>query len=100
MAPLAATKLRNALRRIDPDLEVKLKNIRVNSDLRGCSGFVVDPATSKVVYVNTESLSGTQAMLRTATSTRDFTGGRNHFVTHDELPGAVVDLLGKEGPDG
>lgn len=36
--PLLAVKLRNQLRKIDPALEVELKNININGAKRGCSG--------------------------------------------------------------
>lgn len=36
--PLLAVKLRNQLRKIDPSLEVELKNININGMKRGCSG--------------------------------------------------------------
>lgn len=90
--PLAMTKLKNALVKIDPDLKVELKNVRINGQLMGCSGFVTNPDTGQIVYVNTESDLGT-ALYRTAESTRDYRGGQNRFAGYDDLPGSVVSLL-------
>lgn len=47
--PLLAVKLRNQLRKIDPALEVELKNINVNGMKRGCSGYITDPRTGRVI---------------------------------------------------
>ena len=54
--PLLAVKLRNQLRKIDPALEVELKNININGAKRGCSGYITDPRTGRVIYVDTEAL--------------------------------------------
>lgn len=97
---LAMTKLRNAVKRIDPGIVTDLRNIRINGMLKGCSGFFTDPTTQRTVYVNTEEAhrSG-DALLRTVTGTKDFTGGRNRFEARADLPQAIVDLLrsSKEG---
>jgi hypothetical protein len=90
---LAATKLRNQLRRIDPFLVVELKNVRVNRALFGCSGFVTDG--TNWVYVNTDHNHGTntRALYRTATGPKDYTGGRNRYADYGSIAEAVVDLL-------
>lgn len=92
---LAMTKLKNALVKIDPNLKVDLKNVRVNGQLQGCSGFVTNPATGKIAYVNTDHNHSTnrEALYRTAEHTRDFRGGMNKFAPYYELPQAVVDLV-------
>jgi hypothetical protein len=94
---LGMTKLKNALVKIDPALTVALKNERVNGQLQGCSGFVTNPSTGNIVYVSTDCNHGTSrgALYRTATTTRDFSGGANRFAAYDELPRAVVELLAK-----
>jgi hypothetical protein len=94
------TKLRNQLLKLQPDLVVKLRNVRINGALMGCSGFVIDPGSGRIVYVNTDHNHGTRpndAFYRTAESDSDYTGGRNRFSTYDELPSKVVELLGKPG---
>ena len=92
---LMATALKNRLLALDPALTVSLKNIRVNGNPMGCSGFVTNPATGKIVYVNTDHNHGTQfdnAYYRTAAHTKDFRGGRNNFATYSDLPEAVVKM--------
>lgn len=93
--PLAMTKLRNQLTTLNADLTIELRNIRINGDLRGCSGFITDPDSGAVVYVSTEPVFGQvrQFLYRTAKSNRDYSGGRNRYATPDELPRAVIDLL-------
>lgn len=94
---MTSTKLRNALKRINPDLDVKLRNVRINNVLHGTSGFVTDPATGHVVYVSADRNHGTAhtSLLRVARDVRDYSGGHNHFSTFvvDELAQAVVELL-------
>lgn len=98
MKPLAAIKLRNQLLAIRPDLVVKLHNVRVNGALFGCSGFVTDPGTGRIVYVITDhnhGLSYDKALYRTAEHDKDYTGGVNHFATYADLAAKVVELLAK-----
>lgn len=92
---LSMTKLKNALRKLDADLVPELRNVRVNAQLQGCSGFVTDPGSGRVVYVNTDNYAASlgQAYYRTAEHTKDFRGGRNHFASYRELPEAIVVLL-------
>lgn len=93
---MSMTQLKNRLVKIDPGLKIELRNQRINGQLQGCSGFVTDSATGRIVYVSTDANHGTslnKALLRTAKNTRDFVGGMNQFATYDELPHAVVDLL-------
>ncbi len=91
---VSATKLRNAVARITPDLVAeRLNNIRINGELRGCSGFFVHKVTGKVVYVNTEDpLPHLGVYYREARDTRDYTGGRNHFCQIADLPEKLVEL--------
>lgn len=98
MPALAMTKLRNRLISAQPDLKVELKNVRVNGALYGCSGFVTDPKSGAVVYVNTDVDNGVGArppLLRTARHTRDYTGGSNNYAPANELHLAVIRLLQK-----
>lgn len=99
MPSLSSVKLRNRLRAIRPDLVIEIKNVRVNGQLRGCSGFVKNPANDHIVYVNTEdNLRSGEALYRTAESMKDYRGGRNRFAAHEELPDAIVDLLDHANP--
>ena len=56
---ILATKLKNAINRAAPAdwnyaLEYKLKNIVVNGNKFGCSGFIRNPKNDAIVYVSTE----------------------------------------------
>jgi len=96
--PLAMTKLRNALVRLSPDLKVELRNVRINEQLQGCSGFVTNPATGKIAYVSTDCNLDPRlgdALYRTAEHTRDYRGGLNQFSSYVELPQAIVDMLAR-----
>ena len=101
MQPLAAVRLRNQLRALRPDLEISLRDVRVNRVLFGCSGFVTDPKTGRIVYVNTDHNHGTRfnnAYYRIAESTKDYTGGPNHFSTYADLPEKVIRMLEGKSP--
>jgi hypothetical protein len=96
MKALLATKLRNELLAINPDLQVQIRNVDVNGTKMGCSGFVTDPATSRVVYLNTDHNHGTnydRAYFRVARDAKDYRGGLNHFSGYTELAEAAADLL-------
>jgi hypothetical protein len=96
MKALFAIKLRNELLAIKPDLQVQLRNIAVNGVKMGCSGFVTDPATGRVVYLNTDHNHGTnydQAYFRVARDAKDYRGGVNHLSGYTELAKGAADLL-------
>jgi hypothetical protein len=89
------TKVKNRLKALRPDLVPTLHNERVNGALLGCSGFITDPATGRVVYISTDNNHGTvrEALYRTAKSTRDYTGGRNHFCPFGWIVENAIELL-------
>lgn len=101
MTGMLTVALRNRIKSASDgtDFEFALKNIRVNSDVRGCSGFIRNQETGKIVYVNTEpSVYGPfsdKVMFRTATSMKDYTGGRNQWaeVAGDKFVEAIVTEL-------
>lgn len=95
--PVSMTKVKNRLKVIAPDVIAHLHNIRINGYCHGCSGFIEDPATGRVVYLSTDLNHGTntQALYRTAQHTKDFTGGRNQFCDFDEITDRAVELLKK-----
>lgn len=96
---ILSTKLKNAITRHanGMDLTFTLKNISVNGDKRGCSGFIRNNANGSVVYVNTEDCLHAHIpcyMFRYADNERDFTGYTNHFARSvDQLSGAICDFL-------
>jgi hypothetical protein len=91
-----SVKLRNAIRRLDPSLQVELRNVRVNGQAMGCSGFITNTVTGAIVYVDTDhnhGLSLDNALYRTAAHNRDYTGGVNRFSDYAGLASAVVALV-------
>jgi hypothetical protein len=85
---LLATKLKNRFHAADV---VHLKNISVNGDKRGCSGFIA--RGDAIVYVNTEVLGGGY-LYRTAAHMKDFTGGANRYAKDlDSLVRGINELL-------
>jgi hypothetical protein len=85
---ILSTKLKN---RFSPDHTVTLRNIRVNDDKRGCSGFIARGGA--IVYVNTEVLGGGY-LYRTAQHLKDFTGGVNCWARDlDSLVAGVTQLI-------
>ena len=86
---ILSTKLKN---RFTPAHAVALKNIRVNDDKRGCSGFI--SLQGFHVYVNTEPCGTLGYMYRTAKHTKDWTGGPNRWAKDlDSLVRGVNELL-------
>jgi len=72
---ILSTKLKN---RFLSTNTVTLKNISVNGDKRGCSGFI--QRDTAIVYVNTEPCGSLGYMYRTAKHLKDYTGGVNHWA--------------------
>lgn len=71
---ILATKLKN---QFTGATVCALKNIAVNGDKRGCSGFIT--RGDAIVYVNTEVLGGGY-LYRTAAHMKDYTGGVNRYA--------------------
>lgn len=86
---ILSTKLKN---QFSPAHVVALKNIRVNDDKRGCSGFI--SLNGAIVYVNTERCGSLGYLYRTAAHLKDYTGGPNRFARDmDSLVAGVNQLL-------
>lgn len=86
---ILATKLRN---RFNNTHNVQLRNIVVNGEKRGCSGFIT--FGDNTVYVNTERCGSLGYMYRTAKHMKDYTGGVNRWARNiDTLVKGVNDLL-------
>lgn len=51
---LLVVKFRNQLHRLNPALQVDMRNTRINGVARGCYGYITDPATGLVIEVDTE----------------------------------------------
>lgn len=82
------------------EISIKLKDISVNGQKRGCSGFVT--CGESCVYVNTEHTCFgpifDKSMCRYAYNTKDFSSNRlkngyNQFVSDDALAAKVISML-------
>ena len=86
---ILATKLKN---RFSAGHTCTLRNIRVNAEKRGCSGFISLGGVH--VYVNTEPCGSLGLMYRAAESLQDYTGGQNRWARDlDSLVAGVDSLL-------
>jgi hypothetical protein len=72
---ILSTKLKNRFTSVHA---VNLKNISVNGEKRGCSGFI--QRDNAIVYVNTEPCGSLGYMYRTAKHLKDYSGGMNHWA--------------------
>ncbi len=94
---LLATKTKNEIKkRTGKDwFGFNLKNIIVNGQKRGCSGFVFNPKNGVYVYLYTEpSVCNGFMYCRYAKDFHDYTGARNHNVySEEELLKEVVKML-------
>lgn len=81
---ILSTKLRNEIKKSAPgrNYTFLLKNIRINGEARGCSGFIINEDNGLVVYVSTESIpwnDDLRFMYRYARTTKDYTGSHNRW---------------------
>ena len=101
MGNMLMTKLKNKLKRIG-DYETNLSNININGRKVGCSGFVSNPKTKVVVYVNTEGIKwlgqSHKNLVRFAKDTKDYGGAhsRNEWATDDEIEIKIARMLNDE----
>ena len=95
---LLAVKLQNAVRKAvkSGTLSFHLKQIRVNSNVLGCSGFIqlTTDGIQRICYVNTERGLLNSYLFRRASSVRDYVGQRNQSAkTVEELVEGIVAVL-------
>ena len=55
-------------------LDIRLKNISINGQKRGCSGFIRNKVNGNVIYVNTEDPMWLGYLRRYAEDTNDYSG--------------------------
>ena len=96
-----AVKLKNAMKRVRPDIEaVDVKNTLLHEQRVGCTGYFTDG--ERWVFVDTDILPmlGEQprALYRFCKGPGDSTGGHNHFCLRnaDVICRSVGDLLDRE----
>ncbi len=75
----------------------QIKNISINGQRRGCSGFITNLETGKICYITTELFfngakgsglwndSNKAIMMRTAKNLHDYTGGLNHWIPKEKI---------------
>lgn len=92
---VGAVKVRNLFRGLP--FKCELKNIDINGQKHGCSGFIINLETNKICYITTEPFwdgrkgSGLwgdtrkAVMMRTAASTKDYTGGSNQWLPLEDI---------------
>lgn len=104
LAHRLAAALREEAEKRGMKIEVKLRNIQVNDNLRGCSGHVTNTDTGSCVYIDTEGLTGRtdrithECMYRFAENDNDYSSngfilGYNRWCDEKKLAGNVVHLL-------
>ena len=96
MSALLMTKLKNGLKK-KGNFEFKLSNININGRKVGCSGFIINPESGVIVYVNTEKSYyyplSCKNLVRYAKTDSDYTGLHNEFVTDDNIVKMIVSML-------
>lgn len=99
---LLAVKFKNAIKKLNGDkhpLEFHVRNITINGQKVGCSGFVKNLYTGKTVYINTY-MNGAMCfggvkkhLYRIARDIKDYRGEVNRWAKEDELAQQVLELL-------
>ena len=94
---LLATKFKNEIKKATglDNLEFRLKNITVNGQKRGCSGFIYNPDLDVYVYVITEpSVYQNLTVCRYAKDFKDYTGDiNNNCFSEKELIEKTASLV-------
>lgn len=92
---IGSIKVKNLFKGMN--FKCEIKNISINGQKRGCSGFITNLDTGKVCYITTEpffdgkngsGLYGNRnmaIMMRTAKDTRDFHGGFNNWLPFSDI---------------
>lgn len=110
MKPILSVKLKNMLKE-HSEYVFNLKNININGRKTGCSGYIGNPMTGLVLYVNTEKSVASwlkETMVRYVDVVKwdeDFikskfrnsfgTNNVNIFLDRDELVPTIVKMLEK-----
>ena len=103
---VSMTKIKNAIKRSPYDMIPHLKNIRINGQLRGCSGFLEDAKTGRLAYINVEvenDMPASQNILnrayyRNARHLKDYSGMRNRYcdIDADDVVESVAELFASD----
>lgn len=94
---ITARKLRGRVRKLNPNLEFHIGDIKINGSIRGCSGFIVEPISGKIVYVNTESSAygplSPKFLYRKAKDLSDYRGGRNMWADSSDVATPIIEFF-------
>lgn len=95
---ILTTKLKNAINKRKSGMEFYLRQITVNGNKQGTSGFIRNPENNSIIYVNTEGIKwngqNRQYLYRYADNLKDYAGYHNRWASSlDELADSVIDLL-------
>lgn len=83
--PILMTKLKNSIHKNKPGMNFYLRNININDNKKGCSGFIENPTNNIIIYVNTDT-GNNRFMYRYADNVTDFSGHQNQWAqSYDEL---------------
>ena len=111
MKPILQGKLKNMLKEHGSDYVYKLSNININGKKTGCYGYIYNPVTKLILYVNTEKSVASwlkETMVRYVSfqeenkedfSKSKFTNGTenvNVFCDRDELASTIIKMLEKK----
>lgn len=103
MKKTALTNRIKKMSRSANSLTFDLDNIKINGDVRGCSGFITNNDTGVIVYVDTESTLSyrphNEMMFRQARHDKDYRGLRNRWSGLDTYVIDVIKLLDGEGAE-
>ena len=88
---ISMTKVKNAIKEVGPFIICTLSNIRINGQLRRCSGFIKNAVTEKIVYINTESvLVRGKILFRSAAHEKDYAGGYNQYASASDYVTKII----------
>lgn len=104
---IGSRKIRGLFRGLPYRLEIK--DINVNGQKRGCSGFITNTETGSVCYITTEPFfdgkggSGLyndkqkSILMRSAKNTKDYVGGANRWLAISDVVDMADKLTNPEG---
>lgn len=98
---ILSTKLKNAINKENNNnlqLEFHLKNISINGQKRGCSGFIKNVINNSIVYISTEGIKwngeNRQYLYRYADTIKDYSGYHNRWANSlEDLSNNILQLL-------
>lgn len=77
----------------DEDIELLLKDIKINGKVFGCKGFIRDKKTNLCVFVNTDN-AAKQYTFRYAENIMDYQGLRHRYAKEiSDMVKEIIDML-------